>query len=816
MVKKPEYKPSTFEQHWQKTWEDLGLFRAGKKGNKPKYYCLDYFPYPSGEGLHVGHCRNYVPTDVISRFKRMQGYNVLHPMGWDAFGEPAEQNAIINNQTPREITDQNTANYKRQMKLIGTSYDWDREIDSSHPGYYRWTQEMFLKMYQRGLAYRDKNWQWWCPTCATTLSSHEIEGEKCWRGHLGVTKKEVPVWYFKITSYADELITGLEDVDWPEPIKIMQRNWIGRSEGSEIDFRTEDGDTISVFTTRPETVHGATFFAIAPEHPIVHKLTTDTSRSEVEAYVKQAIRKSEIERISDNREITGVFTGGDVINPINGEHIPAYVADYVLPTYGSGAVMGVPAHDQRDFTFANKYQLEIREVITRDVEKSHQESLVVPYLESGIMINSGIHDGLTSKQAADQINQFLESHALGRRAVNYRMRDWLISRQRYWGTPIPIIYCDRCGEVPVSDHDLPVLLPEMDDFIPDGSGRSPLGRIADFINVKCPACGRLAQRETDTMGGFACSSWYFLRFTSPHYRLGPFDSDAVNYWMPVDLYVGGAEHAVLHLLYARFWTKVLADEGLLSFREPFARLINQGQLHGPDGQRMSKSRGNVITPDNIVAEFGADALRIHGLFMAPFEQSVDWNADGIVGAQRFLTRVWNLVLTYWSPNSDQKDPDLEKERHRVIKIITERLEMFRFNTMISALMEFTNSLNEWVKSGNWNTATFCECLETLMILLAPSAPYITEELWSRTAHGFSIHQQKWPNYDEQLIYDEIIEIPVQVNGKLRGLIQTDSKTSQDQALQYAFEDPDIYKYLIEREITRVFYVPGKILNVIAV
>ncbi|MFC1997480.1 leucine--tRNA ligase [Chloroflexota bacterium] len=822
------YSPKKFEQYWQKTWENAGLHRAREDSNRPKLYCLDYFPYPSGEGLHVGHCRNYVPTDVISRYMRMRGYNVLHPMGWDAFGEPAEQNAIKNNVTPRKVTDQNTANYKRQMRQIGTSYDWDREIDSSHPEYYRWTQWMFLLMYQKGLAYKDTNWQWWCPTCSTTLSSHEIEGDLCWRGHKGVTKKEIPAWYFKITAYADELISGLNTIDWPEPIRRMQRNWIGRSEGVTIQFQVDcDQNTydeyglpkyqeellVSAFTTRPDTVFGVTFLVLAPEHPMVARLTTEDNRVEVDAYIEQSIGKSEIERISSERQNTGIFTGGYIINPLNGERVPAFISDYVVGSYGTGAVMGVPAHDQRDFEFAKKFGLEIRPVIS-PIEDDHSAFLDQAYVGPGFMVNSGPFDRLLNEDAIERIGDYLEESGLGYRTVNYRMRDWLISRQRYWGTPIPIIYCKACGVVPVPKNDLPVLLPDVDDFAPDGSGHSPLGRIPEFFKTSCPHCGAPAQRETDTMGGFACSSWYFLRFTSPNYHEGPFDPKAMEYWMPVDLYVGGAEHAVLHLLYARFWTKVLADEGLIPFREPFSRLINQGQLHGPDGQRMSKSRGNVVIPDKIIADYGADALRLYGLFMAPFEQNVTWNTDGISGAHRFLNRVWSLVITHWLPTCKGVDLGLEKELNSTIKIVSERIMTFRFNTMVSALMEFVNLLYERVDSVEWKTRTFQNSIEIIILLLAPVVPYIAEELWIATGHEFSVHQQIWPEYCEELARNEMVEIPIQVDGKTRGKILVDSKISQDEALNSALETPNVQKFLEEREITRVVYVPGKILNVV--
>jgi leucyl-tRNA synthetase len=829
-----EYKPEEFETRWQRAWEDSGIYRASTTSKRPKYYCLDYFPYPSGDGLHVGHCRNYVPTDVISRFKRMRGYNVLHPMGWDAFGEPAEQNAIKNGVTPRVTTDQNTANYKRQMQLIGTSYDWTREIDSSHPEYYRWTQWMFLKMYRRGLAYRDTNWQWWCPVCATTLSSHEIEGDHCWRGHSGATKKEIPAWYFKITAYADELITGLETVDWPEPIKRMQQHWIGRSEGLEIQFgvvgdpsaqidnRTSE---IRTFTTRPDTVYGVTFMALAPEHPLVYLLTTEDRRAEVETYIDHAIRLSEIDRKSEGRVVTGVFSGGYVVNPVNQVRVPVFVADYVMPSYGTGAVMGVPAHDQRDYMFAQKYGLAVRQVVQPYMTDNGQsKTLTQAYIDPGFLVNSGPFDGLSSEEGSARIADYLEGAGRGSRSVNFRMRDWLISRQRYWGTPIPILHCNTCGEVPVAESDLPVLLPEMDDFTPDGSGRSPLGRVPSFVSVKCPQCGGSAQRETDTMGGFACSSWYFSRFTSPHYHNGPFEPGAMEYWMPVDLYVGGAEHAVLHLLYSRFWTKALADEGLVSFREPFSRLVNQGQLHGPDGLRMSKSRGNVIIPDDIVARYGADALRIYGMFMAPFEQSVDWNTNGITGARRFLSRVWNLYQAYWTGDHPQQvdakemlravDMELERMLHKSIKVITERIEDFRFNTMISALMEFVNALYERVRTNQWHTDIFQECLQVLMVLLAPAAPYIAEELWSKTGHTFSVHQQDWPSWDESLIRDELVEIAIQVNGRARGVINIAPDTKETEALNAAGEVLEIQRYLSGKEIARVIYVPGKILNVV--
>jgi leucyl-tRNA synthetase len=650
--------------------------------------------------------------------------------------------------------------------------------------------------------------------CQTTLSSHEAAGGVCWRGHEGVTKREIPAWYFRITAYADELLYGLDEIDWPEPINIMQRNWIGRSEGCQIVFRTESGYPVPVFTTRPDTVYGVTFFVLAPEHHLVTSVTTDEYRAQVEAYSAGATGLSEIERMSESREKTGQFTGGYVINPLNGERILVWIGDYVLPTYGSGAVMGVPAHDQRDFEFAHKYNLPIRVVIAPPGYQG--EPLEEAYAETGTMINSDAFNDLPSELGSKRISDYLEEHDLGGRQVQYRMRDWLISRQRYWGTPIPILYCESCGEQPVPEQQLPVLLPEMEDFQPDGSGRSPLARLPEFVNTTCPECGGPAQRETDTMGGFACSSWYFNRFTSPHYSQGPFDPEAMHYWMPVDLYVGGAEHAVLHLLYARFWTKVLADAGLVLFREPFTKLLNQGQLMGADGYRMSKSRGNVIVPDHVVAEHGADALRVYELFMAPFEQDVIWNMDGINGASRFLNRVWQLVgSTYFESRSAvETDPELVHMLHKTIRRSSERIDGFRFNTMISSLMEFTNTLMERHQIGAWRTTTYHQALETLIVILAPVAPHIAEELWQLTGHVVSVHLQPWPEWDEELARDEIIQIGVQVNGKLRAKIELPADANQVEAEQLAREQTKVEQHLEGREVVKVFYVPGRILNIV--
>jgi len=811
----PEYRPQEIEPKWQALWEQSGLYLADDTSQRPKYYCLDFFPYPSGDGLHVGHCRNYIPTDVMSRYKRMRGFNVLHPMGWDAFGEPSEQYAIRHNVHPRQVTDQNTANFRRQLTLLGTSYDWSREIDSSRPEYYRWTQWFFLKMYKRGLAYRDHSWQWWCPVCQTTLSSHEVTDGVCWRGHSGVTRKKIPAWYFRITAYADELLSGLDEIDWPEAIKSMQRNWIGRSEGCEVIFHTPDGVPIPVFTTRPDTLYGVTFFVLAPEHELVKQLTISTQQAAVQAYLNATARRSEVERMQEEREKTGVFTGAFVVNPLSQERVPVWVADYVLPGYGTGAVMGVPAHDRRDFEFAQKYGLPIRTVI-QPIEQNPEQPAEAAFTSPGRMVDSGPFSGMTSMAGMQAVAQELTRRSAGGWKVQYRMRDWLISRQRYWGTPIPIVYCAQCGEVPIPENELPVLLPDMDDFRPDGTGRSPLARSEAFLHTTCPQCGGAAERETDTMGGFACSSWYFLRFTSPHEMDGPFDAETMRYWMPVDLYVGGAEHAVLHLLYARFWTKVLADEGLVPFREPFARLRNQGQLMGPDGMRMSKSRGNVITPDAIAATFGADALRVYEMFMAPFDQDVDWTQAGIQGAGRFLNRVWSLYQsTYYSSHTTtQPDPDLERALHRTIQQVTERIADFRLNTMIAALMEFANLLGEYWRTDRWQTSTYHDALNVFLILLAPAAPHISEELWHLTGHAGSVHQQTWPEASADLLVADDVEVPVQINGRLRATIRLPLHASSALAEARALADPKVQQFLQHGHIERVYYVPDKIINLI--
>jgi len=690
----------SIEEKWRPIWEQTGLYRTREEKHRPKFYCLDFFPYPSGAGLSVGHCRNYVPSDVISRKKRMEGFNVLHPMGWDAFGQPAEEYALRVHQHPKATTAKNAANYRRQMKLLELSYDWNREVFSTDPDYYRWTQWYFLLLHKRGLTYRSKNPQWWCPKCRIVLSNEQASSGTCWRCEGDVEKKELEQWYFKITDYADRLLYDLDLIDWPEGIKAMQRNWIGRSEGATVVFKAIDQHGISyempVFTTRIDTIYGATFCVIAPEHPLVNVITHSTRSSAVEDYVTLALRKSDTERkASEDKEKTGVFTGAYAINPFNDERIPIFIADYVLMDYGTGAIMAVPAHDARDFAFAREHDLEIREVISHD-GSTHGE-LEAAMEASGYLVNSGEFTGMESGTAIYEMTARAEREHFGTGAVDYRIHDWLISRQRYWGAPIPLIHCERCGVVPVPEEELPVLLPDLEKFEPDESGRSPLARCESWVHTRCPECGGKGTRETDTMDGFACSSWYFLRFASPHENSAPISKDALERWLPVDLYLGGAEHAVMHLLYARFWTKVMFDAGLVGFVEPFQILKNQGMMLGEDGRKMSKSLGNVVTPDEMIEKYGTDALRLYILFMGPFEVDLAWSESGIAGIHRFLKRVWVLVTeTGFDEPGEEVDEKIRKELlfhlNRTIKKVSHDIDGLEFNTGVAALMEFVNYL----------------------------------------------------------------------------------------------------------------------------
>ncbi|MBN1934564.1 MAG: leucine--tRNA ligase [Anaerolineae bacterium] len=814
------YDPQTIEARWRKRWAETGIDRTPEPTDGQKtFYCLEFFPYPSGAGLSVGHGRNYVPTDVISRYHRMCGDAVLHPMGWDAFGLPAENEAIKRGIHPGETTAQYAANYRHQMTLLGCSYDWTREINSSHSDYYCWTQWFFLLLYRRGLAYRASGQQWWCPACKTVLANEQVDSNGvCWRGHAGVYKRDLEQWYFRITAYADELLADLDGLDWPEHILAMQRNWIGRSEGVEFEMQVDGTqDKFTVYTTRIDTVYGMTFAVLAPEHPLVERIVAPEQRAEVMAYVDESGRRSEIDRQQAGRD--GVFTGAHAINPVNGLRVPIYVADYVLMSYGGGAIMGVPAHDARDFEFARCHNLPTPIVIAPPGWNG--APLSEAYTEPGTMVNSGPWDGLPSDEARTRIARWMEEKGIGRRTVNYRMRDWLISRQRYWGAPIPIVYCPCCGTVPVPESDLPVLLPHIDAWLPGEDGRSPLAAIPDFVQTACPRCGGDARRETDTMDGFACSSWYFLRFVSPHYADGPFDPAALARWGVPDLYVGGAEHATMHLLYARFWIKVMADAGIVPFREPFPALRSQGVMHAQDAAtgmilRMSKSKGNVVTPDEVAAAYGADALRVYLLFMAPFENNTVWEQEGIVGARRFLERMWRLVVQVAAQPIDPNaipDDALAAERHRTIRRVTEDVQVFKFNTALAALMEWLNVLAAYQRQ-NGVTAALAGAVRTLILLLAPFVPHIAEELWSILGEAYSVHQQRWPVWEEALIVENVVTLAVQVNGKVRDRLIVPAGIAEAEVQARALACEGVRRHSDGRQVHRVIYVPDQLINIV--
>ena len=809
-----KYNPGEIEKKWQQRWVDDKLYEVSEDSPRPKWYALTMFPYTSGD-LHIGHWYAMAPSDVNARFKRMQGYNVLHPMGFDAFGLPAENAAISRGIHPFVWTMQNVENMRRQLKSMGSIYDWSREVNTCLPDYYKWTQWFFLKLYEHGLAYRGKAQVNWCPQCQTVLANEQVLDGFCERCGEAVIKRDLEQWFFRITKYADELME-FEGIDWPERIQTMQRNWVGKSTGTEISFGLDHpaAETeIRVFTTRPDTTFGVTFMVLAPEHPLVPKLTSPDKKAEVEAYIAKTRRQTEIERLSAEREKDGVFIGAHVINRLNGEKVPIWIADYVLLGYGTGAVMGVPAHDERDFAFARKYNLSIRVVVAppdwngKDLEEA--------YIEPGTMVNSGQFNGQPSEQGIESITDFMEEKGWGKRAVSYRLRDWLISRQRYWGAPIPMIHCDKCGVVPVPEKDLPVLLPEDAEFKP--TGESPLKYNEKFVNTKCPKCGSPAKRETDTMDTFMCSSWYFLRYTSPHDEKAAFDDKKVKYWLPVDLYTGGAEHAVMHLFYARFFTKALRDMKLIDFGEPFTRLFNQGVII-TEKQKMSKSKGNVITPDEYVSELGADAVRAYLMFVAPWEQGGEWNDSGISGVSRWLNRLWNLVTGGYSQTAKAKPKDEERAlsrlTHQTIRKVTQDLEKLRLNTMIAALMEYTNYLAKAKEEGIISNAAWNQAIETLLLLLAPTAPHLAEELWQQTGHKYSIHNQSWPKWDEALAKEEEITLVAQVNGKLRDRIMVPVSISEDEAKEKALASPKVKAHTEGKKIIKTIYVPGRLVNIV--
>jgi len=894
-----KYNFREIEAKWRARWAEADLYHAEMDPEKPKYYGLEFFPYPSGQGLSVGHFKNYAPTDAFLRLKAMQGYNVLHPMGWDAFGQPAENEAIKRRRNPGPMVAEFAATYKRQMNLIGMGYDWDREINSSDPAYYKWTQWIFLLLYKRGLAYRQNAPVNWDPVDKTVLANEEVVNGRGWRSGALVEKKNIPQWYLKITAYADRLLNDLDKLDWSEGIKQQQRNWIGRSEGAEVHFQIAPpapnnggagtdmsaslgsspappllgaggaSPSITVFTTRPDTLWGATFMVLAPEHPLVGTLTTPEQREAVAAYAARAGRETEMDRQAEGREKTGVWTGAYATNPVNGQPVPVWIADYVLMGYGTGAIMAVPAHDQRDFDFARKFGLPIVPVYQEPGQEVDGETMTAATTDKGVLVNSGPFDGLAySKETVRRVAEWLEADGLGRPVVTYRFRDWLLSRQRYWGVPIPIIHCPSCGEVPVPDDQLPVVLPPVENYQPTGTGEGPLANIAEFVETNCPVCGEPARRETDTMAGFACSSWYFLRFADPHDDSAPFSREAVDYWLPVDTYVGGAEHAVMHLLYARFWNKVLFDAGMLGFDEPFTRLRNQGMMlawtpgrkpsAGEEGEdeaeekiedwkavkpedlarfdpseisyrwaKMSKSAGNVVTPDEAAERFGADSLRVYEMFVAPFEETVQWSEEGIRGSSKFLGRVYRLVAQFadgWTPGwrasvgeAAGKDRDLRRKTHQTLLRVADDLENFRFNTAVAGLMEWVNTAYEVANAlpPGTRSAALDEAVEYLVLALAPFAPHLADELWTEGLgqSGF-LYRHPWPQADPEVAKKDEITLVVQVNGKVRDKLTAPADADQDALQALALASPKVAEALNGSAPKKVIVVPGKLVNVV--
>ncbi|MCM3126159.1 MULTISPECIES: leucine--tRNA ligase [unclassified Paenibacillus] len=801
------YNPQAIEPKWQQYWDQNKTFKTEETSDKPKFYALDMFPYPSGAGLHVGHPEGYTATDIVSRYKRMRGYNVLHPMGWDAFGLPAEQHAIDTGQHPRDITVKNVNNFRRQIKSLGFSYDWDREISTTDPDYYKWTQWIFIQLYKRGLAYVSEVPVNWCEELGTVLANEEVIDGKSERGGFPVVRKPMRQWVLKITEYADRLLDDLDELDWAESIKDMQRNWIGRSKGAEVTFPLEGHDAgVTVFTTRPDTLFGASYAVLAPEHELVAEITTAEQREAVEAYIEKASRKSDLERTDLAKEKTGVFTGAYVINPVNGAKLPVWIADYVLAGYGTGAIMAVPGHDSRDWEFAKEFGLEIIEVVSGgDVT---QEA----YTGDGAHVNSGFLDGLHNEEAIAAAISWLEENGKGQGKVTYRLRDWLFSRQRYWGEPIPILHLEDGTMKTVPEDQLPLVLPDVEQIKPSGTGESPLANVTDWINTVDPETGMKARRETNTMPQWAGSCWYYLRFIDPHNDKELVSKEKQREWLPVDLYIGGAEHAVLHLLYARFWHKVLYDLGIVETKEPFHKLVNQGMILGTNNEKMSKSRGNVINPDDIVDNFGADTLRIYEMFMGPLEATKPWNENGVEGAHRFLARVWRLFInedgTLNEKIGDQGTEEFKRTWHKTIKKVTDDLEHLRFNTAISQLMIF---INDAYKADRLPR----EAMENFVQLLSPLAPHIAEELWSRLGHEESVTYVAWPDYDESLTVDKEVEIVIQINGKIvqRAHVAADLDAKGLEA--HSLELPAIKELLSGKTIRKVIAVPGKLVNIVA-
>ncbi|MBX3069866.1 MAG: leucine--tRNA ligase [Thermomicrobiales bacterium] len=816
------YDAVAIQSRWRDRWQADDLYRVDDNSPLPKWYSLTMYPYPSGT-LHVGHWYAFAVPDVFARYKRMNGFNVLFPMGFDAFGLPAENAAIRHGIHPATWTYDNIAHMRKQYDQMGAMIDWSREVISSDPEFYHWNQWIFLRMLERGLAYRKAGPVWWCPNDKTVLANEQvIDGNICERCGAEVSRRDLEQWYFRITEYADELLECLNDLDWPERVITMQRNWIGRSEGARVAFTMENGEALDFFTTRPDTVWGATFMVLAPEHPLVPSLTTEAQREEVEAYVDRSRRRSDIERMStdDENERTGVFTGSTIRNPITDEQIPIWIADYVLMGYGTGAIMAVPAQDQRDFEFARTFGLPIRVVIQPDGEVLDPETMTEAYAGPGTLVNSGQFNGVRVPEGVPAIIEWLQSEGRGAAEVNFRLRDWLISRQRYWGTPIPVVYCDGCGIVPVPDDQLPVLLPLDAEFTP--TGQSPLVSHEAFLNTTCPSCGGEARRETDTMDTFVDSSWYWFRYTSPHEANAPFDKDAAARWTPVNLYTGGIEHAILHLLYARFITKVLNDLGFVEHREPFVRLRNQGIILAAEGTKMSKSRGTQVAPDELVAVHGADVLRLHLMYLGPWDQGGPWNDRGLTGMERFLRRVYTLAVdTAAVIDQPESSIDASTERtlqrltHATIERVSRDIEGFQFNTMVAALIEMSNALGDLRSDDLLTTGPWRDAIRTLVLLLAPSTPHLSEELWEKLQGEYSVHHRSWPTFDPEKAKEDSIELIVQVNGKLRDKIVVPAGISEEEARKVALASDRVAEHLAGSEPRRVIYVPGKLVNVVA-
>ena len=804
------YNHKAIEKKWREKWEEKPVNpRVDENGNKKqKYYCLDMFPYPSGNGLHVGHWRGYVISDVWSRYKLQQGYYIVHPMGWDAFGLPAENYAIKMGVHPAKSTAANVANIKRQINDIAALYDWDMEVNTTDPEFYKWTQWIFVKMFKEGLAYEKEFPINWCPSCKTGLANEEVVNGKCERCGAEVTKKNLRQWMLRITKYADRLLNDLDKLDWPEKVKKMQADWIGKSYGAEVDFPVEGRDEkITVYTTRPDTLHGATFMVLAPEHTMAKSLATDETRADVEAYIQMAANKSSVDRLQ-GKEKTGVFTGSYAINPLNGAKVPIWLSDYVLADYGTGAIMCVPAHDDRDFAFATKFNIPIIQVIAKDGKEI--ENMTEAYTEAvGTMINSGEWNGMESSVLKKEAPHIIEEKGFGRATVNYKLRDWVFSRQRYWGEPIPIVHCPDCGAVPVPEDQLPLLLPDVESYEPTGTGESPLAAIDEWVNTTCPCCGKPAKRETNTMPQWAGSSWYFLRYIDNKNDKELVSREKADKYLPVDMYIGGVEHAVLHLLYSRFYTKFLHDIGVVDFDEPFKKLFNQGMITGKNGIKMSKSKGNVVSPDDLVRDYGCDSLRLYEMFVGPPELDSEWDERGIDGVYRFITRFWKLAVDSIEANVEPTK-EMIKLRHQMVHTITRRLEDFSLNTVVSGFMEFNNKFIELAKKEGGIDK---ETIQTFVTLLAPFAPHIGEELWERLGNTGSVFENnKWPEADEELMKDDEIQVPVQINGKTKVVISVPADISKDDAIA---QGKEALGDKLTGNIIKEIYVPGRIINIVA-